>query len=151
MLYVLYVLNILNSKCVVCDEQRVNRLVPFVTRCSNCRSKYLLKLHWTIDWIFEGLVHILLLVSVFYSIYVLSVWPFVIGVALALIPEMLGRLVLDSDDPVTAHELLKPFEGTFRAGLLFEYAKKGGGNVGGLLGCMHPNHARVWLQGIALR
>jgi hypothetical protein len=42
-----------------------------------------------------------------YAIYILSVWPFFVGVAAVFVPEMLGRLVLDTDDGITALELKK--------------------------------------------
>ncbi len=50
---------------------------------------------------------LILFAAVMYSIYVLSVWPFLIGLAALFVYGVLGHLVLDVDDAVTALELKK--------------------------------------------
>lgn len=97
----------LNSECSVCSETTVNRLNPFVIRCSNCRAKYNLILHWSADWLISVVEYVGLMFGVIYSILIQSLWPFGVGVALLLIPRLLGRMKLDKDDARTAHELLK--------------------------------------------
>ncbi|MGI9200260.1 MAG: hypothetical protein ACR2QL_04325 [Woeseiaceae bacterium] len=95
------------SSCEICGQSSVNRLIPFVIRCSKCKAKYNVRLHWTADWLVSGVVQVIFLAGAIYSVVIQSLWPFGVGVALLLVQESLGRLELDKDDAITAHELLK--------------------------------------------
>ncbi len=77
------------------------RLNPIEIRCANCKSKYKLKLHWAADWFLHLTQSAILFGSMLSSIYMLSVWPFIVGLAAVVAVVSIGQLTLDRDDAVT--------------------------------------------------
>ena len=88
--------------CDICDEGRVN---PITRRCSHCKARYDRNLPWGVGGALSVITDIAVWAGAIYSIYVLSLWPFLLAVGIYGATLLLGKLEPDHEDMYTAHAI----------------------------------------------
>jgi uncharacterized protein (DUF983 family) len=98
--------HMLTARCPVCGRLRPRLGLNIVDgRCKQCDSK-LRKTGGKVGGLIASLFGLAILgLSALFSIYALSVWPFLVGIAVLVVLFGFGGLEPDESDPITRNQI----------------------------------------------